>query len=163
MSTYPEWTDIRFFLEVARTGRLSSAANRIGVEHSTVSRRIDHLEHQLGAVLFDRRRSGYSIAEAGRALIPHAEAMESALLRAVEETSANSKDVVGTLRVGTAEAFGVCVLAPRLIRLREQHPRLRIELKAHPQSPSLESREVGSSFPLNAPKRAAIASRGLPT
>ena len=81
----PEWTDFRFFLEVARTGKVSSAGERLGVEHSTVSRRINRLEQSLGSVLFDRRRSGFSLTDAGKALVPHAERMENAMLGALEE------------------------------------------------------------------------------
>ncbi|XAH21388.1 LysR family transcriptional regulator [Xylophilus sp. GW821-FHT01B05] len=142
MPKFPEWTDVRYFLEVARTEKVTLAAERLQVEHSTVSRRIDRLEHQLGTVLFDRRRNGYVLTDAGRALVPHAEAMESALLDAMDETRSNANEVAGTVRVGTLEAFGICVLAPRLGPFRALHPNLHVELMAQPQFPSLATREV---------------------
>jgi len=151
MPNDPEWTDVRYFLEVSRTQKVTAAAERLGVEHSTVSRRIDRLEQQLGAVLFDRRRNGYVLTDAGRALIPHAEAMESALLGAMDESRAKAKQVVGTVRVGTPEAFGICVLASRLGGLNEAHPDLHIELMAQPQFPSLVAREVEILITLDPP------------
>src|SRR3954470_2421877 len=80
MKTLPEWTDLRFFLELARAGTLSGASRRLEVEHTTVARRIDRLEAQLGSTLFDRSREGYELTEMGLALMPHAEVMESAAL-----------------------------------------------------------------------------------
>lgn len=142
MPNLPEWTDVRYFLEVARTQKITAAAERMGVEHSTVSRRIDRLERDLGAVLFDRRRNGYVLTDAGRSLIPHAEAMESALLGAIDESRATGEVIAGTVRVGTPEAFGIIVLAPRLARLRAEYPNLQVELMAQPQFPSLAAREV---------------------
>ena len=80
MHSLPEWTDLRFFLELARAGTLSGASRRLDVEHTTVARRIDRLEQQLGTTLFDRSREGYELTEMGLALLPHAEAMEGAAL-----------------------------------------------------------------------------------
>lgn len=139
---FPEWNDLKVFLTVARLGTISLAGERLGIEHSTVSRRIDRLESKLGTVLFDRRRSGYSLTDAGNALIPQVEKMESAVLAAVEESLGRTDFIKGTVRVGTPEAFGICVLAPSLAGFRTKHPRLNIELMAQPQFPSLVTREV---------------------
>lgn len=152
MVNQPEWNDLKFFLEVARAGKISVTGEKLGVEHSTVSRRIDRLEESLGSVLFDRRRSGYSLTEAGRALVPYAESMENALLGAVEESMGRSGNVNGTVRVGTPEAFGINVLAPGLLSLSEQHPDLFVELMAQPQFPSLVTREVEILVTLEPPQ-----------
>jgi DNA-binding transcriptional LysR family regulator len=152
MSNNPDWTDVRYFLEVARTGKLSVAAMRLSVEHSTVSRRIARLEEQLGVVLFDRRRSGYFLTDAGRALMPRAELMESVLAEAMDESSAGAAKLMGTVRVGTPEAFGVCVVSPRLTRLQQLHPELHVELMAQPQFPNLVTREVDLLVTLDPPQ-----------
>jgi len=138
----PEWSDLKYFLELARCGRISSTGSKLGVEHSTVSRRIDKLEAELQTVLFDRRRSGYLLTDAGRALVPYAEEMEIAVLRAVEESTRQAGGIVGTVRVGTPEAFGIKFLSPSLASLYAAHPDLYVELMAQPQFPSLVSREV---------------------
>lgn len=59
MASSTDWRDLHIFLTVARLGTISEAGARLEIEHSTVSRRIDRLEANLGAVLFDRRRTGY--------------------------------------------------------------------------------------------------------
>lgn len=152
MEKHPEWNDLRVFLTVARLGTISLAGERLGIEHSTVSRRIDRLESSLGVVLFDRRRSGYTLTDAGSALIPHAEKMESALLEAIEESLGKAEQIEGTVRVGTPEAFGIHVLAPSLVQLRREHPGLHIELMAQPQFPSLVTREVEILVTLEPPE-----------
>lgn len=149
---HPDWTDVHYFLEVARAGTISAAGARLGVEHSTVSRKIDRLEENLGAVLFDRRRNGYSLTDAGHALIPYAESMEAALLGAVDENTSKSGQVHGTVRVGTPEAFGILVLAPRLIELSAQQPGIAVELMAQPQFPNLVTREVEILVTLEPPQ-----------
>ena len=98
MKTLPEWTDLRFFLELARSGTLSGASRRLEVEHTTVSRRIDRLEQQLGATLFDRSREGYELTEMGHAVLPHAEAMESAVLAAQGQLSGTEVAIRGVVR-----------------------------------------------------------------
>lgn len=152
MSQLPEWNDLRVFLTVARLGTISQAGERLNIEHSTVSRRIDRLEDKLSVVLFDRRRSGYILTDAGRRLIPHAEKMESALLAAVEQSMGQTEFIEGTVRVGTPEAFGIHVLAPSLASLRQMHPGLHIELMAQPQFPSLVTREVEILVTLEPPE-----------
>nr|WP_245593801.1 LysR family transcriptional regulator [Comamonas badia] len=152
MSELPEWNDLRVFLTVARLGTISQAGERLNIEHSTVSRRIDRLEEKLAVVLFDRRRSGYTLTDAGRRLIPHAEKMESALLEAVEQDMGKESAIEGTVRVGTPEAFGIHVLAPSLASLHAGHPGLHIELMAQPQFPSLVTREVEILVTLEPPQ-----------
>jgi DNA-binding transcriptional LysR family regulator len=152
VTNYPDWSDLRYFLELARTGKLSGAAQRLDVEHTTGARRLARLEEQLGTALFDRRREGYLLTEAGQALLPHAEAMESALLGAIAETGAKVGGAAGTVRVGTTEGFGIYVLAPRVGRLYARYPDLRVELMALPQFPSLASREVDILVTLDPPR-----------
>ncbi|SAK53595.1 LysR family transcriptional regulator [Caballeronia hypogeia] len=147
-----EWTDFRYFLEVARTGKISTAGERLNVEHSTVSRRINRLEESLGSVLFDRRRNGYSLTDAGKALVPHAERMENAMLGALEEHMSQSTSIHGTVRVGTPEAFGIHVLASGIVELNRLHPDLLVELMAQPQFPSLVTREVEILVTLEPPQ-----------
>ena len=75
-----DWDNLRYFLELARTGTLAAAARRTGVEHTTVARRIQALEKQMGAPLFAREATGHRLTEAGRQLLPAVEAMEAAVL-----------------------------------------------------------------------------------
>jgi DNA-binding transcriptional LysR family regulator len=152
MQKNPEWNDLRVFLTVARLGTISKAGEKLGIEHSTVSRRIDRLEASLDVVLFDRRRSGYTLTDAGTLMIPYAEKMESALLEGIEESGDQNEVIEGSVRVGTPEAFGIHVLAPNLVELQKEHPRLHVELMAQIQFPSLVSREVEILVTLEPPQ-----------
>lgn len=160
MTKSPDWSDLRYFLELARAGKLSAAAQRLAVEHTTVARRLVRLEELLGTALFDRRRDGYVLTEAGRALLPHAEAMESALLGAIAESGAKVTGAVGPVRIGTPEGLGICVVAPRLASLYAEHPELQVELMALPRFPSLVTREVDILLTLDPPRSGRyVASR----
>ena len=75
-----DWDNLRYFLELARLGTLAGAARRLSVEHTTVSRRIQALEKQMGVALFAREAGGHRLTEAGRQLLPAVESMESAVL-----------------------------------------------------------------------------------
>lgn len=147
-----DWNDIQYFLEVARARTLTAAARRLQVEHSTVSRRIERLERSVGATLFDRRRDGYALTEAGQALLPSAEAMESAWLEAREEVVGGRIAVTGTVRIGVPEVFATRVIVPRLAPLLARHPELTLEFLLLPQLPSLAAREADLLITLDPPK-----------
>ena len=76
-----DWDHLRFFLFFARAKTLTNAARLIGVEHSTVARRIQALEQALGAQLFKREATGYELTAEGIALVPRVEKMEQSFLQ----------------------------------------------------------------------------------
>jgi DNA-binding transcriptional LysR family regulator len=151
MNTLPEWTDLRFFLELARAGTLSGASRRLEVEHTTVARRIDRLEGQLGTTLFDRSREGYELTEMGLALLPHAEAMEGASLAAVEQLSGTEVAAHGVVRLGVPDVFGVRVVAPLLVKLLDTHADLSIEMLSLARFANLANREADLGVMLDPP------------
>src|SRR6201746_1248574 len=75
-----DWDDFRFLLAIVRGGSVSAAAKQLGVDHATVIRRVDRLERHLSAKLFDRRKTGYLLTEAGQRVADSAEGMESTIL-----------------------------------------------------------------------------------
>lgn len=151
MNSLPEWTDLRFFLELARAGTLSGASRRLEVEHTTVARRIDRLEIELGTTLFDRSREGYELTEMGQALLPHAEAMESAALAATEQLSGNEVAVHGVVRLGVPELFAVRVVAPLLVAMLQSNPELSVDLLVLPRFANLANREADLGVMLDPP------------
>lgn len=151
MNSLPEWTDLRFFLELARAGTLSGASRRLEVEHTTVARRIDRLEAQLGTTLFDRSREGYELTEMGAALLPHAEAMEGAALAAAEQLGGAEVTAHGVVRLGVPELFGVRVVAPLMAELLRTHPDLSIDLLVLPRFANLANREADLGVMLDPP------------
>jgi DNA-binding transcriptional LysR family regulator len=151
MKSLPEWTDLRFFLALARAGTLSGASRRLEVEHTTVARRIDRLEQQLAATLFDRSRGGYELTEMGQALLPHAEAMEGAALAAAEQLGGAEVAAQGVVRLGVPEVFGVRVAVPLLAGLLRTHPELSVDLLALPRFANLANREADLGVMLDPP------------
>lgn len=156
-----EWSDLRFFLAVARAGRLTLAAVRLGVEHSTVSRRIAALEATLGAQLFDRRPHGYGLTTAGERLMAAAEGMESLALSAQGAIAGADLGVAGTVRIGAPDGFGTFFLAPRIATLAQTHPDLDIQLLAMPRVFSLSKREADLAISLSRPKEGRLHARKL--
>lgn len=71
-----DWDNLQVFLTIARTGRVSAAARRLGVEHTTVSRRLEVLEKELGVPLFYRTTTGYLLTPHGKNVVASAETME---------------------------------------------------------------------------------------
>ncbi|MCX4673394.1 LysR family transcriptional regulator [Streptomyces sp. NBC_01381] len=121
--------DLRHLLAVARTGRLVSAADALGVDHTTVSRRIAALEKSLGVRLMERGAEGWVLTDAGRAVSEDARAIEEALARVADAVSGQeAPSLHGTVRVCAPDGFGTVFATPALARVRRDHPRLQVEL-----------------------------------
>jgi DNA-binding transcriptional LysR family regulator len=156
-----DWNHLQDFLAVARTGRLTAGAQRLGVDHTTLSRRIAALEAALKARLFDRSPQGYALTVHGERLMARAEAMESLMLAAQAEVGEADMRVSGVVRIGAPEGFGSYFLSPRLPALAEQHPELEIQLVAIPGVLSLSKREADVAITLSAPREGRLISRKL--
>jgi DNA-binding transcriptional LysR family regulator len=126
------------------------------VEHTTVSRRIQALEKQMGAALFAREAGGHRLSEAGRQLLPAVEAMESAVLGVERAVPAPGGGPSGLVRVGATEGFGTLILAPHLARLTHKHPQLSIDLLALPRMLHLSRREADIVISLERPTRGSV-------
>ena len=137
-----DWNDLRSFLAIARSGRLTAAAARLAVDHSTLSRRIAALEHSLKAKLFDRSPTGYSLTEQGRRLLPLAEEIERLAIGAGEAVGGSAASVAGIVRIGSPEGFGSYFLAPRIAALKARYPQLTVQLVAASAVFSLSRREA---------------------
>lgn len=121
--------DLRYLLAVARTGRLVAAADALGVDHTTVSRRITALEKSLGLRLMERGSEGWALTDAGKAVAESARAIEDALSRAVDAVSGqDTPSLHGTVRVNAPDGFGTVFATPALARVRRRHPGLQTEL-----------------------------------
>jgi len=149
-----DWDGIRYFIEVARTQRVSAAAKRLGVRHTTVSRRVHLLEQSLNTVLFNKSKaSGYTLTEDGQRFFVHAEQIESALLNAQEEVSGQAAALSGHLRVGATEGFGSHVLAPLMVDFERRFPDITLDIMPVPRFISLSKREADIAISLEQPQR----------
>ena len=151
-----DWDHLRFFGELARSGSMAAAARRMGVEHTTVSRRIQALEKQTGIALFAREAGGHRLTEAGRHLLPGVEAMEAAVLGVERSAPVQGGGPSGLVRVGTTEGLGTLILAPQLARLTQCHPHLSIDLLALPRLLHLSRREADIVISLERPRRGSV-------
>ena len=124
-----DWNDLRFFLELQRSGRLLTAAKRLNTTHSTVARHIESIESSLGTALFVQHAQGYELTPAGQALLKHAEAMENVALLAQEEIT-QAITPLGKIRLGVTEGIGIMFFTPRMGSLFERYPGLEVELVA---------------------------------
>src|SRR6267378_1402107 len=97
-----DWDDLKYFLAVARSGRLSDAARALKTTAATVGRRITGLETRLGARLFDRKQTGYTLTENGQAIRQKAEEIEEAVLSFEREAFGRDVHVSGRVRVTTS-------------------------------------------------------------
>ncbi|HEV2559486.1 MAG TPA: LysR family transcriptional regulator [Microvirga sp.] len=156
-----DWDDLRFFLAVARAGRLTVAARRLGADHATVSRRISALEDALQAKLFERRPQGYALTAHGERLLSKAESMETQALAVSSEIGGADLALSGTVRIGTPDGFGTLFLAPRTASFAARYPDLEIQLIAMPRLLSLSKREADVAVSLAPPKEGKIVARKL--
>lgn len=156
-----DWNDLKYFLEVCRRGKLVHAAKSLRVDHTTVSRRIAALEQATGTKLFNKTERGYGLTRTGERLLPIAEEMENAALRAQEDVSGGTMRLSGAVRIGAPDGFGSFFLAPRLPALIDKHPDLEIDLVALPRYLSLSKREADLAVTLARPTTGRLYARKL--
>ena len=149
-----DWDSLRYFLEVARTQRVSAAARKLGVEHTTVSRRIRALEAELDSLLFEKsRNTGFILTEDGHRLFVHAEQMESAVHTARENLSGIGQALSGHLRIGATEGFGSYVLPPLAADFQRLYPHITLDILPVPRFVSLSKREADLAITIERPQR----------
>lgn len=153
--------DLSYFLQVARHQRLTLAGHALGVNHTTVGRRLTKLEADLGVRLFNRRSTGWVLTEEGDRLLVHAETIEDALNAASTVSKKPQTSLTGSVRIVTPDGFGAFLLAPGLGPLRGQHPDLTLEIMTSSQKSSFTTREFDIAVVLMEPSPRAVWSRPL--
>ena len=123
-----DWNDLRPFLAVARHGSTSAAARALGVDQSTVQRRVAALEARIGQALVRREAGGYRLTAYGQELLPFAQSVEGQVTRLEDKIRSSAREVAGLLRLTCPEPLVPRITgSPLLERLRERHPGLRLE------------------------------------
>lgn len=128
MDRDPEWSDWRVFLAVARYGSTLGASRALRISQSTASRRVAALEEALQVRLFERHARGYALTDAGAAVLPAAEELESRAAAAESIARVHARTLAGVVRITTEEVFASFLLVPMLRDLHDLHPRIGIEL-----------------------------------
>lgn len=137
-----DWTDLQYFAAVSRTGGLARAARELGVNHSTVFRRINALESDLGVRLFERTAGGYTLTAAGEEMMAAAARVEEEITALDRRISGRDYRLSGTIRVTTTDTVGLWFVQPYLFQFHQHYPGIQVELIISGEFFSLSKREA---------------------
>jgi DNA-binding transcriptional LysR family regulator len=147
------WDDVRLFLALCRSRTVGEAGRALGVDASTVSRRMATLEEALATTLFDRGRGGVSRTQAADDLMPAAERIEEAMAGFTTAAEGLERTVTGLVRITCPADIAETVVAPLLPELIARHPQLRVELEAGEAVRDLGRREADIALRVVRPDR----------
>jgi len=123
-----DWTDLQHALAVAETGSLAGAARALGVNHTTVLRRLNGLEGRIGVRLFERLPAGYALTTAGEEVLGVARGLGATVATLERRLLGRDLRLSGTLRVATTDTLALTILMPHLAAFRAAHPGIELEV-----------------------------------
>lgn len=149
---------MRFLLAVARDGSLSGAARTLGVEHSTVARRVGALEASLGVRLFDRLPRRWTLTSEGEALLEPAERLEREAL-AFDRAASSATGLSGTVRMSAPPVFASQFLVPLLATRMDRWQHIDLDLVGEARTANLHRQEADLSIRFMRPTEPGLAAR----
>lgn len=156
-----DWDGLRYFRAVATAGTLSGAARALGVEHSTVARRLDVLESELGSRLFLRNARGYALTRVGQALLESAETMHREVDAVARLADGQDVEMTGAVRIATADALAKHLVLPATARLAAEHSALSLEVVSDTRQHDLARREADVALRIGASLDTRLVGRKL--
>jgi DNA-binding transcriptional LysR family regulator len=153
------WDDVRLFLVLYRSRTMTQAARALGVNASTVSRRLVILEEALDTVLFERGRDGLHPTPAADELLPTAEVVEQGVAQFANVADALERDVAGVVRVTCPPDVADVIVLPVLRVLLPKHPNLRVTLEPGETTVDLNRREADLALRIVRPTRGDLIVR----
>lgn len=150
------WDDVRTFLAVLRHGSHARAGRALGVDPTTVARRLAALEAELSTGLLARTPSGLTATPAGRALAGAAERMEAEMLAAERELVGRDARLEGEVRISAGDAITAHLLVPWLLELQWAHPRITLAFHASNEAVDLVRREADVAVRLHRPRERSL-------
>lgn len=156
-----DWDKLRIFHAVADAGSLTHAGDQLHLSQSAVSRQVRALEESLNATLFHRHARGLILTEQGELLFDATRAMMKRLDAATARIRDSEEEVFGELRVTTTIGFGTLWLAPRLAKLYDQYPGLKIDLMLEERVLDLPMREADVAIRMKEPSQADLIRKRL--
>src|SRR3712207_6507691 len=136
------WDDFKLVKTIAEAHGLAGAAERLGVNHSTVFRRLGQLEDGLGVKLFERHRTGYALTAAGEEMAALAERMEEDVATFARKLAGQALSPAGELRVTTNDTLLVHLLTPIFARFTQSCPDVRLDVVLANQALNLSKRDA---------------------
>jgi DNA-binding transcriptional LysR family regulator len=152
------WDEVRLFLAIYRERTLARAGAKIGLDASTLSRRLVALEDSLATRLFDRTREGLAPTEGAELLLPAAEEMAAAHARFLQGASGFERVAEGMVRLSVPPGLAESFVGPALVRLHTTHPRIRIELDVSTHFADLTRREADLALRTRRPQSGDLVS-----
>ncbi|MEM9069988.1 MAG: LysR family transcriptional regulator [Myxococcota bacterium] len=137
-----DWDHVRIFLAVMRASSLRQAADKLGVSHPTIARRLEAFETQLGLQLFDRRSDGLHATPQAVKLVPLAEEVERSMNALGRGALDADEELRGSVRVTAPRLLLTDLLMPELAAFRERWPQLDLHVDADSNLADLASREA---------------------
>jgi len=154
------WDDLRLFLAVARTGSISGAARQLGVQHSTISRRMRAFEAGLGTRLIERKAGRYALTPAGENVKEAADRIEREVLGVDGAIHGEDSQLVGPLKVAALNNMASSVLMPMFASFSHQRPQVELHIIVANIDVSLSQREADVAIRLtNTPTETLIGKR----
>jgi DNA-binding transcriptional LysR family regulator len=136
------WDEFRLVKAIADTRTLAGAAETLGLNHSTVFRRLNAVEDQLGSRLFERSRTGYALTAAGEDMLELADHMAERIVAFERKVAGRDVKPSGELRVTTADTLFATLLAPILIGFRQNYPDITVEVIVDNRNLNLSRRDA---------------------
>ena len=158
-----DWDKLRIFHAVADAGSLTHAGDRLNLSQSAVSRQIRALEEAFNTTLFHRHARGLILTEQGELLFDATSSMSKRLEAASARIRDSEEEVFGELKVTTTTGFGTLWLAPRLPKLFEKFPDLKIDLMLEERVLDLPMREADVAIRMKEPSQADLIRKRLMT
>jgi DNA-binding transcriptional LysR family regulator len=154
------WDDLKYFLAIAREGSISGGAKLLGVQHSTLSRRIRALEKHMGTQLIERKKSGYELTANGQQLKSTALKMEDEVLRLDGNLLGQECRLSGELRVTAINNMASTVLMPIFASFADKYPEIELHIAVTNSYASLAEREADIAIRLtNTPLDTLVGKR----
>lgn len=147
------WSDLRYLLALSRTRKLSGAARCLGVDDTTVSRRLKSLQRAAGVDLYHRASDGaFQLTQAGDAVVEHIERIELETFAIDQVLGREMQKVTGTVRITSVPCLVNSILVPSIQPLLKQHPNLIVELVPDSKEMNLTRREADVAIRLARPQ-----------
>ncbi|MBX2804261.1 MAG: LysR family transcriptional regulator [Myxococcales bacterium] len=137
-----DWNDLRHFLALARTGSVRAAGSALGVSHSTVLRRVEALEEELGTRLFDRSRGGFALTQAGQDMLPGAERVDAEMGAIERGVLGRDDQLEGKISITCGDAWVADLVLAVLQPFCAQHPGIALHVGVDDRLFDLSRREA---------------------
>jgi DNA-binding transcriptional LysR family regulator len=153
--------DLPLILALSRERTLAGTAEKLGVDLSTVFRRLNALEKRLRVRLFDRSPRGYRPTAAGERAAAAAERVETELLALDRDISGRDQQLSGVLRITASETFSYAVLPTLFAAFQQAHPRIQLVLSIDNRTVDLSRREADVALRVRRPQETSLFGRRL--